>query len=296
MKRAGGRPRPVAERHVPHRAVGAESAWRSATRRTPSTGRRRHRHQPALTRGPRGPRGVVQVPRWTSRTTPDLISCGLGPLGLFASLRFARRRRGARRRGHRRRAPAVRARERTTRVRRRPHVHVARRHRRRRRLADTLHFVRLRDRARRRRRRSRHRGLRRGKPPRCRCDDGGRRRWSSSPPACRRPGLARARERHRRGQHAAAGREVQLHALVRRIDDEELRAAARFGVMAVVILPLLPEGPIGPLGGIRAARLWLLVLFFTGLSFTGYLARRIFGAATAIRSRACSAASFRRRT
>lgn len=70
----------------------------------------------------------------------------------------------------------------------------------------------------------------------------------------------------------------RLHALVARIDDDELRAAARFGVMAVVILPLLPEGPFGPWGGIRPRALWLLVLFFTGLSFSGYLARRIFGA------------------
>src|SRR5215467_13525519 len=69
-----------------------------------------------------------------------------------------------------------------------------------------------------------------------------------------------------------------LHALVGRIDDEELRAAARFGVMAIVILPLLPEGPYGPLGGIKPRELWLLVLFFTGLSFLGYFARRIFGA------------------
>jgi uncharacterized membrane protein (DUF4010 family) len=69
----------------------------------------------------------------------------------------------------------------------------------------------------------------------------------------------------------------QLHALVGRIDDEELHAAARFAVMAVVILPLLPEGPIGPFGGIKPRELWLLVLFFTGLSFTGYLARRLLG-------------------
>jgi uncharacterized membrane protein (DUF4010 family) len=70
----------------------------------------------------------------------------------------------------------------------------------------------------------------------------------------------------------------RLHALVRRIDDEELRAAARFGVMAIVILPLLPEGPIGPFGGVKPRALWLLVLFFTGLSFAGYLARRLVGA------------------
>lgn len=70
----------------------------------------------------------------------------------------------------------------------------------------------------------------------------------------------------------------RLHALVGRLDDEEMRAAARFGVMSVVILPLLPEGPLGPFGGIRPRALWQLVLFFSGLSFAGYLARRIFGA------------------
>jgi uncharacterized membrane protein (DUF4010 family) len=70
----------------------------------------------------------------------------------------------------------------------------------------------------------------------------------------------------------------RLHALAGRMADEELRAAARFGVMAIVVLPLLPEGPIGPFGGIRPRELWLLVLFFTGLSFAGYLARRIVGA------------------
>ena len=70
----------------------------------------------------------------------------------------------------------------------------------------------------------------------------------------------------------------QLHHLVARIDDEELRAAARFGVMAVVVLPLLPAGPYGPLGGVKPQELWLLVLFFTGLSFTGYFARKMVGA------------------
>jgi|SRR6185369_564761 len=69
----------------------------------------------------------------------------------------------------------------------------------------------------------------------------------------------------------------RLHALVGRIDDEELRAAARFGVMAIVVLPLLPEGPFGPLGGVKPRELWLLVLFFAGLSFLGYIARRLFG-------------------
>jgi uncharacterized membrane protein (DUF4010 family) len=59
------------------------------------------------------------------------------------------------------------------------------------------------------------------------------------------------------------------------LDDTALRAAVRFGVMAIVILPLLPEGPYGPGGGIRPRTLWLVVLLFSGLSFLGYLARRM---------------------
>lgn len=69
----------------------------------------------------------------------------------------------------------------------------------------------------------------------------------------------------------------RLHAMVRRIDDVGLRSGVRFAVMALVILPLLPEGPYGPFGGVRPRELWLLVLFFSGLSFAGYIARRAVG-------------------
>jgi uncharacterized membrane protein (DUF4010 family) len=69
----------------------------------------------------------------------------------------------------------------------------------------------------------------------------------------------------------------RLHAMVQRIDDVGLRSGVRFAVMALVVLPLLPAGPYGPLGGVRPRELWALVLFFTGLSFAGYLARRLVG-------------------
>jgi uncharacterized membrane protein (DUF4010 family) len=69
----------------------------------------------------------------------------------------------------------------------------------------------------------------------------------------------------------------RLHALVRLLDDTGFRAGARFAVLALVVLPLLPEGPYGPMGGIRPRALWALVLFFSGLSFSGYIARTIVG-------------------
>lgn len=66
-----------------------------------------------------------------------------------------------------------------------------------------------------------------------------------------------------------------IHDLARRLDGPALQAAVRFGVMAVVILPLLPEGPYGPWGGVRPRALWIAVLMFSGLSFAAYVARLV---------------------
>lgn len=71
----------------------------------------------------------------------------------------------------------------------------------------------------------------------------------------------------------------RLHGLVERLDDATLLAAARFAVMSAVILPLLPAGPFGPEPGIRPRELWLLVMLFSGISFVGFVAHRLAGAA-----------------
>jgi len=70
----------------------------------------------------------------------------------------------------------------------------------------------------------------------------------------------------------------RLHSLVRRIDNVELQAGVRFAVMALVILPLLPQGPYPPFESVKPRELWILVLFFSGLSFLGHALRRMFGA------------------
>ncbi len=71
----------------------------------------------------------------------------------------------------------------------------------------------------------------------------------------------------------------RLHGLVERLDDATLLAAARFAVMSVVVLPLLPAGPFGPAPGIQPRELWMLVLLFSGMSFVGFVAHRMAGAA-----------------
>jgi uncharacterized membrane protein (DUF4010 family) len=66
----------------------------------------------------------------------------------------------------------------------------------------------------------------------------------------------------------------RIHDIARRLDDTTIRAGVRFGVMAVVILPLLPEGPYGPWGGFRPRTLWTAVLMFSALSFAAYVLRK----------------------
>lgn len=70
---------------------------------------------------------------------------------------------------------------------------------------------------------------------------------------------------------------TRLHGWATRLDDTGVTAGARFAVMALVVLPLLPVGPFGPYDAVRPRELWALVLFFSGLSFASYVARRAIG-------------------
>jgi len=72
----------------------------------------------------------------------------------------------------------------------------------------------------------------------------------------------------------ALAEKTRIHGFVRRIGEQEMRAALYFAVLALVVLPALPAGPYGPLGGIRPRALWTVVLLFCALNFAGYLARR----------------------
>ena len=76
----------------------------------------------------------------------------------------------------------------------------------------------------------------------------------------------------------ALGEKERLHWLVRRVGEDELRAATYFAVLALVVLPLLPDRAVGPYGGISPRGLWIVVLLISGLDFVGYLARKTVGA------------------
>lgn len=70
----------------------------------------------------------------------------------------------------------------------------------------------------------------------------------------------------------------RLHGVVANLRQEELRAALRFGVLALVVLPLLPTGPVLGALAIRPRALWVIVLFFSALNFAAFVLRRAAGA------------------
>ena len=69
----------------------------------------------------------------------------------------------------------------------------------------------------------------------------------------------------------------ELHGFVERLDADDVKALARYAVIAGAVLPFLPNGQFGPLGAWNPQRLWLVVVLVTGFSFLGYVANRIFG-------------------
>lgn len=70
----------------------------------------------------------------------------------------------------------------------------------------------------------------------------------------------------------------ELHGFVRRLDPHDVKALARFSVIALAILPFLPDRQMGPFGAWNPAQLWWIIILVTGFSFAGYVANRIFGA------------------
>ena len=69
----------------------------------------------------------------------------------------------------------------------------------------------------------------------------------------------------------------ELHGFVDRLQAEDVKALARYAVIACAVFPFLPSGRYGPYAAWDLRKLWLVVVLVTGFSFLGYVANRIFG-------------------
>jgi uncharacterized membrane protein (DUF4010 family) len=68
-----------------------------------------------------------------------------------------------------------------------------------------------------------------------------------------------------------------LHRLAGRVSGEEVLAIVKFGIVAVVVLPLLPDKPVGPYDALVPRKVGLMVVILSGVSLVGYLLVRILG-------------------
>jgi uncharacterized membrane protein (DUF4010 family) len=68
-----------------------------------------------------------------------------------------------------------------------------------------------------------------------------------------------------------------LHRLAGRVTGEEVLAIVKFGIVAVVVLPLLPDDPVGPYDALVPRKVGLMVVILSGVSLVGYLLVRILG-------------------
>lgn len=68
-----------------------------------------------------------------------------------------------------------------------------------------------------------------------------------------------------------------LHQFAHRISEKELINTLKFMIIAFVILPLLPDQVMGPLAVFNPFQIWLMVVFISAISFTGYILMKFIG-------------------
>ena len=74
----------------------------------------------------------------------------------------------------------------------------------------------------------------------------------------------------------------RLHGVIRRMSTEDMRVTMQFALVAAVILPLLPDRAIDPLGLLNPFQVWLMVVFISGIGFSGYVLMKVMGASRGI--------------
>jgi uncharacterized membrane protein (DUF4010 family) len=74
------------------------------------------------------------------------------------------------------------------------------------------------------------------------------------------------------------GLKQPIHDWTRRFTTQDIRAALQFAAITGIVLPLVPDRALDPWGALNPFKIWLMVVFISGLGFAGYLAMRLLGA------------------
>ncbi len=69
----------------------------------------------------------------------------------------------------------------------------------------------------------------------------------------------------------------RLHEFIRDMSLEDIHLTLQFALVAAVILPLLPNRTLDPLGLLNPFQIWLMVVFVSGIGFSGYVLIKILG-------------------
>ncbi|MDX1456623.1 MAG: MgtC/SapB family protein [Marinobacter sp.] len=75
---------------------------------------------------------------------------------------------------------------------------------------------------------------------------------------------------------------TEIHSLIRKLQANELDAGLKLLLITVVMLPLLPNTRMGPGGILNPYEIWWMVVLIASVSFVGYFAIRMAGAAKGI--------------
>ncbi len=73
---------------------------------------------------------------------------------------------------------------------------------------------------------------------------------------------------------------LQTRLFIRQLEPEDVWATLKFAVITIVVLPLLPRTGYGPepLSVLVPYKIWLMVVFISGISFLGYILIKLVGA------------------
>lgn len=78
------------------------------------------------------------------------------------------------------------------------------------------------------------------------------------------------------------GLKQPIHDWTRRFTAEDIRAALQFAAITGIVLPLVPNQTVDPWDLLNPFKIWLMVVFISGLGFAGYVAMRLLGARAGI--------------